>query len=810
MIPFTCEHCGTRFKVKDEYAGRTSRCPTCKQSIRVPVANTAAPIAKGHVAGLGSTLVQAQVPAGVTLDYGGPERAGQASIRDILSQQGQVTSRYIIEKEIARGGMGAVLRAIDTDLRREVALKYMLDNSSAAKKSRFVEEAQITGQLEHPNIVPIHELGLDAEQRLFFSMKMVRGRSLAEVLQDKTVTLGKLLTIFVNVCHALSYAHSRGVVHRDLKPANVMIGDFGEVYVMDWGLAKIIKPANALIPEPTTKNRERGNAPPTESVPANRVSSSREREADLTQDGAVLGTPVYMPPEQASGRIQDIDERSDIYGLGAILYEILTLNPPYSKEGGSIAVLTRVLTEKMMPPEQCARQHGIKRAIPAELSAVAMKALAREKKDRYSDVAALRGDIERYQEGRSVSAKEDSFREVIWKLIKRNRGVSAATFLSLAVIVLILTLSFRAIYGAKVQAETNYTAYKQEQESKEQERQDKARRMREAVPAFLRAAELALHERRFEDALTQTDAALDYHPDGNAALLLRAKLLLVKQRLPEATAVLEDYLQRVPDDANAANLLGVIKRLLPESTDGAVVLAEWFSQHLEHALADGMMQSMGKNATEAREKLLAIYRKRLEEAWPAQNYRFQDVPGKGFHFAGFPELEDLSPLQGIPLSSLELRQCGQIRDLTPLKGMPLKDLNLSHQNQLKDLSALKGMPLQTLRIGLCPQLEDLSPLKGLPLSVFHLGTCGQVHDLSPLQGMKLQTLSISRCNRVTDLSALEGMELKKIVFNPQRITRGIEILRRMESLETIGVDNPRLRNLTAEEFWKRYDAGEFR
>src|SRR5262249_45348977 len=154
------------------------------------------------------------------------------------------------EEEIARGGMGAVMRAVDCDIRREVAVKYLLNQADPRKKARFVEEAQITGQLEHPNIVPIHELGIDSQRRLFFSMKMVRGRSLAQVLDDlrdkpkgteADFPLARLLNILVNVCNALAYAHSRSVVHRDLKPANIMIGDFGEVYVMDWGLAKVQK-----------------------------------------------------------------------------------------------------------------------------------------------------------------------------------------------------------------------------------------------------------------------------------------------------------------------------------------------------------------------------------------------------------------------------------------------------------------------------------------------------------------------------------------------------------------------------------------
>src|SRR5262249_51424467 len=180
---------------------------------------------------------------------------------DLLACRANRSQRYVVETEIARGGMGAGLRAVDCDIRREVAVKYLLDQADGKKRERFREEAQITGQLEHPNIVPIHELGVDSEKRLFFSMKMVKGRSLADILaaerkDEKTAkkgrfspitglfrgsarkegdfSQGRLLNIFVNVCNAIAFAHARGVVHRDLKPANIMVGDFGEVYVMDW------------------------------------------------------------------------------------------------------------------------------------------------------------------------------------------------------------------------------------------------------------------------------------------------------------------------------------------------------------------------------------------------------------------------------------------------------------------------------------------------------------------------------------------------------------------------------------------------
>ena len=210
----------------------------------------------GQIEGPPSSLDKVGVPGGVVLNpnHGPSTGSTSPSIGDLLAHRSSKAERYIVEAEIARGGMGAVLRVVDCDIRREIAIKYLLDQNNPTKKQRFVEEAQITGQLEHPNIVPIHELGVDAQNRLFFSMKMVKGRSLAQVLHElrqnpktaeKEFPLGRLLNVFVNICNGMAYAHSRNVIHRDLKPANLMIGDFGEVYVMDWGLAKVLSGTEA-------------------------------------------------------------------------------------------------------------------------------------------------------------------------------------------------------------------------------------------------------------------------------------------------------------------------------------------------------------------------------------------------------------------------------------------------------------------------------------------------------------------------------------------------------------------------------------
>ena len=234
----------------------------------------------------------------------------------------ETAGRYHIEGEMARGGVGAVMKGRDLDLGREVAMKVLLEDhaSNPVLVHRFVEEAQIGGQLQHPGIVPVYELGLRPDRRPFFTMKMVKGRTFAEVLEaraDPAADRSHCLTVFEQVCRTLAYAHARGVVHRDLKPSNIMVGSFGEVLVMDWGLAKVL--GRGGVADEACKDTRPG------------VETVRtQRPGTQSLAGSVLGTPAYMPPEQARGDVEHLDERADVFALGAILCEILTGVPPYT------------------------------------------------------------------------------------------------------------------------------------------------------------------------------------------------------------------------------------------------------------------------------------------------------------------------------------------------------------------------------------------------------------------------------------------------------------------------------------------------
>ncbi|MCA9177480.1 MAG: tetratricopeptide repeat protein [Planctomycetales bacterium] len=250
-------------------------------------------------------------------------------------------SRYRLDGEIARGGMGAIIKGRDNDLGRDLAIKVLLDSHKGKPEviQRFVEEAQIGGQLQHPGIAPIYELGQFADKRPFFAMKLVKGQTLAKLLADREDAAeerGKFIGIFEQVCQTMAYAHSRGVIHRDLKPANIMVGAFGEVQVMDWGLAKVLQIGGVEDEKKSTALQQGQSVIQTlRSGPGGESPGTMGNAGSNTQVGSVMGTPAYMPPEQALGEIDNMDERADVFGLGAILCEILTGKPPYVAEDGT-------------------------------------------------------------------------------------------------------------------------------------------------------------------------------------------------------------------------------------------------------------------------------------------------------------------------------------------------------------------------------------------------------------------------------------------------------------------------------------------
>jgi tetratricopeptide (TPR) repeat protein/tRNA A-37 threonylcarbamoyl transferase component Bud32 len=290
--------------------------------------------------------------------------------------------RYLLGEEIARGGMGEVYRATDTVLNREVAVKVLQAKYApeSVTARRFADEARITARLQHPGIPPVHDLGTLPDGRPFLAMKLIKGNTLDDELKARpgpAADRGRWVAAFEKVCEAVAYAHAHGVIHRDLKPANVMVGAFGEVQVMDWGLAKVLgddRPSAADDPDATAA----GTA----------VGTTRDSEDLLTQAGSVLGTPAYMPPEQAVGAVHEVDRRSDVFGLGGILAAVLTGRPPFI---GDTAETTRVQAARG-EVQGCFARLDECEADPG-LVALAKRCLAPGRDDRPADAEAVAAEV---------------------------------------------------------------------------------------------------------------------------------------------------------------------------------------------------------------------------------------------------------------------------------------------------------------------------------------------------------------------------------------------------------------------------------
>ncbi len=341
-----------------------------------------------------SLLEELGVGQGFSLDeHGAADADGPETGPDV-----RFHARYRLRGELGRGGMGAVFEALDPDLGRAVALKVVLDpaNVTPQQLARFVAEARATGQLQHPNIVPVYGLGVTDAGQVFYAMKKVGGRTLQEILDAREAgdpetvarwTLPRLLQAFIQVCNAIAYAHSRRVLHRDLKPANILFGPFGEVLVMDWGLVRRLDGDDE--PQDSTTRPAAPEAVPESSQPEF-VMPTLAR----TADGAMMGTPGYMSPEQARGDVGALDGRADQWSLGAILYEILTGERAYVAPD-LYALIFRTLAG---PPDD-PRERAPTRRIDEELAGLCMRTLAAEPDDRFPAVADLADAVQAWLDG---------------------------------------------------------------------------------------------------------------------------------------------------------------------------------------------------------------------------------------------------------------------------------------------------------------------------------------------------------------------------------------------------------------------------
>jgi serine/threonine protein kinase len=297
-------------------------------------------------------------------------------------------TRYQLQEHVARGGMGTVYAALDQMLDRRVALKVLdvpIPGGDLAR--RLNREARVLARLEHPGIVPVHDVGTLGDGRVFYTMKFVEGQRLDKHI-EAVASVPDRLRLFLRICDAVAFAHARGVLHRDLKPANVMVGAFGEVLVMDWGLAKILREPSAAEPEDDSE------ATILCTPQATATSADATQTTQVTGQGTVLGTPGYMSPEQASGDVAHVDERSDIFSLGAVLRFLCARSVTQRSQNGTAT-----------------RDKAIQ--------AICAKAMETKPSNRYATVSELSADVSRYLDGLPVSARKETIFDKVGRFYRR-------------------------------------------------------------------------------------------------------------------------------------------------------------------------------------------------------------------------------------------------------------------------------------------------------------------------------------------------------------------------------------------------------
>jgi len=658
----------------------------------------------------------------------------------------QPARKYGESQRLGAGGEKEVVQVRDRDTLRDVALARPRDGRSPRA---FVREARILARLEHPHIVPVHDLGLAPDGRPYFTMKLLAGETLEAVLarlrQGDAATLAAyslpaLLEVFERVCEAVAFAHSRGIIHRDIKPANVQIGDYGEVRLIDWGLAKNI-----------------GELPD-----GSDLSDTSDSAATLA--GAVKGTPGYMAPEQAAGRGASAGVRTDIYALGALLYALLTWHPPV--EGDTTAeVLCKTVAGAWLPP----RQRAPIRTVPHALEAISCKALATRPEDRYPTVDALLADLHAFTNGYATSAEEAGPLRLLWLVVKRHHTlvlVIAASLLALAV------MGSMAVLHIRASRDETRAALQELQE----EHAIRARLTRAAVPKLLVEARAQIRSLAYDDALETLRTAIGVDPAQSEAWDLAGWIYLGQERFALAASAFRHELQAVADATKAGLVRGstetpppppatlhrrariaaarntaddaprsdtglaLAERVLRLSHDGRRPLApDEFRQAIEQARATG-----ARYARDSRTALGVYCCRHNPDAWTnAAHCAFVQWAVRVLN-EGRAEL-DLRPAA----TGLEARVTGAAAsDLLPLAGLPLLLLDV-HGTAVRDLQPLRGMSLQALDISGTP-VANFEPIYGLPL-----------RKLDAEGFRKLPADLFARCPSLETVTVSAGTELSR-------------------------------------------------
>ena len=723
---------------------------------------------------------------------------------------------------VGKGGMGTITLSRDKNTLRKVAVKTLnkdlLKNHEAV--IRFTEEAQITAQLEHPNIIPVYEMGLDKDDAPFYTMKYVKGTNLKEILrllkEQNDIILQKfhiieLLNIFIKVCDAMSFACSKGVLHRDLKPENIMIGEFGEVLVVDWGLAKTFC-KNIISDDDYSEFNKNKLIKNIDSFIQSNIDTIRSiNNVSLSIDNCLIGTPQYMAPERIIG---SGDEKSEIFALGTILFDILALSNMFTASEVK-EVLKKVASGDSSDLKEYKNLPHISGGkVPKALMAVVQKATQLNPDQRYQNINEFKNEIESYILGYATKAESAGFFRLLKLGLIRHKKISFFITAALISILAICSVFIYELIHSRQDAlnKSNYASFLEETaKRKSYQVTQKSEELKNKIAELKSHTQIiignALHEAdqlNFEKALNYIHYALDLDPDNEVIYWHLGRIYLTILSFDQAIESFEkiktkkNLILKTKEFLDWSQLLSAKVRSGAYGDEDIIGLYNFLKSKGEYSESIAVLNQV-KSHPDFDRLLTEIWKLRLERsqlkaAINDKGTKFIANNGKfKITFDNVP-LFDLSPIIKMPVSDLSISNC-RINNIDALKDMPLESLSLNNTGvtSLEPLSKKKLVELKLKNL----KLSDLSPLKGMSLNRLSIINC-PVENLTPLQDMLTLNYLVIEKTLVSNLAPLKGMRLKTINAQNTRI-KNIGPLRGMP-LRTILLNSTPINNISALKF----------
>ena len=665
----------------------------------------------------------------------------QAEIERLKPEDaGDSIGHYKLLQEIGQGGFGTVWMAEQSQpVVRRVALKVIkLGMDTKEVLARFDQERQALAMMDHPNIARVFDAGMTRSGRPYFVMELVRGKKLTAFCDDHELSMNDRLELFIRICNAVQHAHQKGIIHRDLKPSNILVGMTDGVphpKVIDFGVAK--------------------------------ATQSRITEQSLyTEIGQIVGTPLYMSPEQAETTTLDVDTRSDVYSLGVLLYELLTGTTPFGREAienNSLETIRHIIkTNDPKRPSavlgtleinalQSIAHHrhtegpSLIRTLKRDLDWIVMRAIEKDRNRRYDSASAFAEDIARHLRSEPVVARPPTIGYRARRLIMRNKTAFLTTGIIAATLVAATFVSITQLLRANAALDE----------------------LRATAPAFASQARELADKEQYDQAVEKLGYAIKLQPESTQFRLSRADILQALGRLEDAAKDYRSALTTAPHNQRAADNLTLCEKILtsprlPDGNPRPESLQKLFDAMKAEKRPAAEMMHVAKKIGREKEIALDLWKTRLKglpnaTAKPiseritarADGLLELDLTGTG--------VSDLRPLTGMPLGDLKLNDCRDVRDLSPLRGITLTRLGLK-RTAVSDLHPLADCPnLKSLDLSHTPA-SDLRPLAQLPLRWLSLAQ-GEARDLTPLSKLPIEHLDLENARGVGSLAALAEMPL---------------------------------------------------